>query len=298
MSGRLGTVIMPAHDEAPVIGHTLRVLLDGLDLERVEVVVACNGCTDGTVEVVRALGRAVEVLDLPDAGKAAAIAAAEARCASAGTALPRLYVDADVGLTGSAATALLEALATGAIAVRPPVQLDTAGASRVVRSYARTRDSITAVRPELWGAGVYGLSATARSRFGVFPDVVADDLFVARVVPPDDVRVVDCPPVRVRLPRTAGALVTTLTRVHRGNAQLARLHPDLAPRTTSATLQTLARIGRDPRRWADLVVFAALSLVGRGLARRHGRGWERDHTTRRPPEHVDHPAMSTSSTTP
>jgi glycosyltransferase involved in cell wall biosynthesis len=274
----LGSVVVPAHDEAAVIGHTLRCLTDGLDLARTRVVVACNGCTDDTVDVVRALGLGVEVLDLATAGKAAAIAAAE----SLGLPLPRLYVDADVGLTGSAATSLLEALSTGAVAGRPRVELDVVGATWPVRHYARCRQALMEGQHELWGAGAYGLSATARQRFASFPEVIADDLFAARIVRPDEVRVLDVAPVRVRLPRTTGALVTTLARVHRGNAELSRLHPGLAPRSTRSTLRRLASLSTTPANWLDVATFAALTAGGRVLARRTSPRWERDETTRAP----------------
>lgn len=275
--GMLGSVIMPAHDEAAVIGRTLHCLLDGLDRSRVRVVVACNGCTDGTADIVRALGLGVEVLELDQPGKAAAIAAAE----SLGIPLPRLYVDADVGLTGASATDLLQALADGAPAARPPVHLDVQGASASVRRFVRCRDALSAAADELWGAGVYGLSAAVRARFDRFPKVIADDLFAARIVRSGEVRVVDCTPVRVHVPRTTGALVATLARVHRGNAELARLRPDLAPRSTRSTLRRLGAHAAHPTNWPDVATFTALTLAGRLLARRHRR-WERDDTTRAP----------------
>ena len=271
-----GAVIVPAHDEAAVIEHTLSTLVDGLDLDRVRVVVACNGCTDATAEIVRSLALDIEVLELDEPGKAAAIAAAEAL----GLPLPRLYVDADVVLTGSAATALLDALATGAVAARPPIRLDTAGASRTVQRYARCREALERSRSELWGAGVYGLSAVARRRFASFPTVIADDLFAARVVGPDEVHVPDVAAVLVRLPRTTRSLVATLARVHRGNAQLAELHPGLAPRTTGATLRRLARLAASPAAWPDISTFALVTVAGRLMAGGAGQRWERDHTTR------------------
>lgn len=273
---QLGAVIVPAHDEAAVIGQTLRRLVDGLDLDRVRLVVACNGCSDGTAEVVRSLALDIEVLELEAPGKAAAIAAAEALDLP----LPRLYVDADVHLAGSAATGLLEALTTGAVAARPPVHFDTAGASGVVRRYARCREALVSDPPELWGAGVYGLSAAARQRFGHFPTVIADDLFAARVVRPDEVRVPDVAAVQVRLPRSTRALVSTLARAHRGNAQLAALHPGLAPRTTTSTIRRLARHAVAPANWPDIATFVLLTVTARTLAHRRGRRWERDMTTR------------------
>ena len=47
------SVVIPAHDEAQVIGRTLRGVLDRTAAGRLEVVVVCNGCTDDTAEVAR-----------------------------------------------------------------------------------------------------------------------------------------------------------------------------------------------------------------------------------------------------
>ena len=48
-----GAVIIPAHNEASVIGRTLGRLAPLAAGGQVEVIVACNGCTDNTAEVAR-----------------------------------------------------------------------------------------------------------------------------------------------------------------------------------------------------------------------------------------------------
>ena len=43
-----GSIVIPAWNEADAIGRTLVGLFAGLDVSEIDVVVACNGCTDGT----------------------------------------------------------------------------------------------------------------------------------------------------------------------------------------------------------------------------------------------------------
>ena len=45
------SIVIPAHDEEAVIGRLLDSLAGGLDGARLDVVVACNGCTDRTAEI-------------------------------------------------------------------------------------------------------------------------------------------------------------------------------------------------------------------------------------------------------
>ena len=77
------TVVVAAHNEEEVIEQKLRSLLD-LDYpsERLGIVVASDGSTDGTADAVRRVGDGrVELLDLPRVGKAEALNRA-VECAS------------------------------------------------------------------------------------------------------------------------------------------------------------------------------------------------------------------------
>ena len=272
----LGSIVIPAFNEATVIGRTLNQLLTGLDPDAVEVVVACNGCTDTTVQVASDIRPPVTVLDLPAVGKVGAIRAAELTARS----LPRLYVDADVRMDGRSAVAVLTALRDGAIAARPPFRYDTTGASRLVQRFYRQRIRLPSVHAELCGAGVYGLSATARARFGEFPDVIADDLFAARVVERSEVTVVPCPPVAVAVPRDVRSLVRTLARANRGNRELFARMPALAPPTTGSTVRQLVGSIAGPGHVLDAAVYAAIVTLARLRALRPDSGWDRDETSR------------------
>lgn len=271
-----GSVVIPAWNEAAVISRTLHALYDGIDASALETVVACNGCTDDTAQVAERTGLPVQVLDLPPVGKVGAIRAAEQAVES----LPRLYLDADTVLPGHSALAVLDALTDGAIAARPPLHYDTAGSSWPVRRFYRVRESLPSVMRDLCGAGVYGLSATARERFDEFPPFSGDDLFAARIVTADEVVIVDAPPVIVHVPRDVRSLVRILGRGYRGNRELAAAMPIDAASTAGRTANELRDLARSPRRWVDAAVYTALVLAGRLASRRASDVWHRDDSAR------------------
>lgn len=275
-AGPRGSVVIPAWNEASVISRTLHALYDGVDPAAFETVVACNGCTDTTAQVAERTGLPVQVLDLPPVGKVGAIRAAE----RALTALPRLYLDADTVLPGDSALAVLDALASGAVAARPPLRYDTAGSSWPVRRFYRVREGLPSVMGDLCGAGVYGLSATARARFDEFPSFSGDDLFAARIVTADEVVIVDAPPVVVHVPRDVRSLVRILGRGYRGNRELATAMPVHAASTAGRTASELRDLARSPRRWLDAAVYTAIVIAGRLASRRGSDAWHRDDSAR------------------
>jgi Glycosyl transferase family 2 len=277
----IGSVVIPAHNEAAVISRCLDELLTGFLPGELEVIVACNGCTDGTAQIVRSSPHAVRVLELDQASKPAALRAAEA----AATAFPRLYLDADVVVTAASVRMVLDCLRTGPrLAARPPIRYDFLGSSLLVRSYYRARTRVPAVMGSLWGAGVYGLSQAGRSRFESYPDVVADDLFVDQHFHRSEIEIVSCPPVLVKAPRKAADLLRILRRTYQGNTENKILHPSLAatPATTPSTLRDLARLASaGPVKAVDAATYAALAAVARiTLAVVAPSRWERDNGSR------------------
>ena len=277
-----GSIIIPAHNEEHVIGGLLERLAPLASDSSVEIVVVCNGCDDQTASVARQYPE-IMVCEIPVASKTAAIRAGD----EAATQWPRLYVDADVLLSTDGATETLRALsADDALAARPRAAYDTHGADLLTRSFYRARSRMAHLHERLWGAGVYGLSRTAHSRLGDFPDLVADDLWVDRHFAADEISVIHCDPVIVRTPRSRHALSTTLRRVARGNLQIANMtndHQVDTRRSTKSTFRELLRTIRGPRSLTDALIFAGFSLLAR--ARQDPvLAWERDETTRSEPD--------------
>lgn len=265
-------VIVPAHNEAAVIGRTLMPLSALAESEQIELVVACNGCTDDTASRAAAIA-GVKVIEAPAASKTAALNAGDA----AATLWPRIYLDADVVITPRA-LADVTAYLNGArvSAARPAAFVDTSHSTSAVRRYYRARDRMPSLSAHLWGAGVYALSKSGHDRVGAFPDVIADDFYVDSLFAPDEKTVVATEPVIVQAPRDARALLAVFTRARRGPAQQ-------SADTGASTARELARSISGPRSAWDAATFAAFALrarLGARRARDHALSWERDETAR------------------
>jgi glycosyltransferase involved in cell wall biosynthesis len=170
------SVVIPAHQEQSVIGRCLDALSAQLSGGEAEVVVVANGCTDRTAEIARSHASRPQVLELPVGSKSAALNAGEA----AVSAFPRIYLDADIVLGPGAVDALARVLGGQVHAAAPVPQFETTGRPRTVRSYYRTWQRLPFLNEEPIGNGVYALSMAGRARFGEFPPLIADDLFVLR----------------------------------------------------------------------------------------------------------------------
>jgi glycosyltransferase involved in cell wall biosynthesis len=286
----LGSVVMPAHNEATVIKRCLDALLRGFQPGELEVAVVCNGCLDDTAELARTAPHSVRVLELESPSKPAALRAGDEIV----TTMPRIYLDADVVLPGEAARRVLERLSAGALAARPPIRYDSSRSSAPVRSYYRARSRMPAVMRSLWGAGVCGLSAEGRARFGAFPDVVGDDLWLDRQFEPGEIEIVDCEPVLVAVPRRTRDLVRVLQRTYGGKAQLRSGDADArrdgrARSITSSAIRDLGRVaGTGPAAAFDAATYSAFAAGARlaltlstsaGTASGSER-WQRDNSSR------------------
>jgi len=272
-----GAVIIPAHNEASVIGRTLGRLAPLAAGGQVEVIVACNGCTDNTAELARGF-EGVRVLDVPEASKVAALNAADA----AASRWPRLYLDADIEIDPRALRDVFDRLGRGdVLAARPAFRYDTEGASGLVRSFYRARNRMPSTHSALWGAGAFALSHGGHRRFGQFPSISplfsGDDLFVDQQFLPTEKEVLDTPPVMVRTPRRADALLAILRRNYRAQADLG------GASTTSQTVRELIGSVRSTRSAIDAAVYAGFVALAR-LRRRpppdSAGVWERDESSR------------------
>lgn len=105
------SIVIPAHDEAPVIGATLDALADAVCAVDgdVEVIVVDDASTDGTAAIARGRGARVVQVDVRHIAGARNAGAAAAR----GDRL--LFVDADTRVDRRAVQAAMRALDDGAV---------------------------------------------------------------------------------------------------------------------------------------------------------------------------------------
>jgi glycosyltransferase involved in cell wall biosynthesis len=275
-------VIIPAHNEARVIGRLLEQLVSAARPGEMDVIVVANGCTDETAEVAASYGPPVRVLSIPVASKRQALLSGD-RVASG---FPRLYVDADVELGADDVRALDEALRhSGALAAGPQLTLGLAGRPLLVRWYYDVWARLPEVRRGLFGRGVIAVSEAGHARLARLPPLQADDLAASLAFRPDERILVPDARVLVHAPRTARDLLRRRIRVATGVAQITRTEgaPDSSARTRPADL--LAIVRHDPRTAPRVVVFLATAVLARYGAHRASRRhdyetWLRDESSR------------------
>mgnify|MGYP000536357647 CR=1 FL=1 len=225
------SVIIPANNESRYIGACLQALALQVDLPAAgaEIIVAANNCTDTTVieaedarAMLEAAGWALRVLDIAEPGKLNALNTAD-RVAS-GRVLA--YLDADVICERNMMAALLAALdtdrpmyASGHLKVAPP-------RSFLTQHFAATWQRLPFMTSNVQGAGLFCVNRAGRTRWGQFPDIIADDGYVRLMFAPDERVKVDSV---YHWPMVEGfsALVKVRRRQDAGVRQLAEQFPEI-----------------------------------------------------------------------
>jgi glycosyltransferase involved in cell wall biosynthesis len=247
-----------------------------------DIIVVCNGCTDNTAEIARRFGSLVRVVETVIANKAGALNLGDQ---AAGSTFPRLYVDADVVITYHAVQSIVERLAEGdALVVSPTPQIEISGCRWIVRWFFDIAALLPSAKEGIGGSGVYALSPVARSRFGRFPDVIADDAYIRVLFGDDECETLAMLHSRVFAPRELSALIRTRCRIRRGHLELSRLFPELW-RTRQTNNKAVLKLFKQIRLWPKLFVYCSVTAITRvkaNLAFRHNRRiWDRDETSRR-----------------
>lgn len=277
----IASVVIPAHDEAASIGRTLQALRTGVPVADLEVVVVCNGCSDGTAEAARRADPSARVIEISHPSKAEAV-----RVGNAATdVFPRVHLDADIELSGTSVLELLRPLTSGRLLATAPVRVVPRDhCSPWVRWYYDVWEALPHVQEGLFGRGVVVLSEDGQARVERLARLLNDDLGMSDAFSRRERGVVDTAVAVVRPPRTVVDLVRRRVRVATGNVQAALLgvrQPD--SRTRLLTLAAL--VARRPSLALRVPVFAAVYAAASLGARRAVRAgdfstWQRDESSR------------------
>lgn len=276
------SVIIPAHNEQGVIGRLLDRFVAGMHPAEFEILVVCNGCTDGTVDVATGYGPDIQVIDIPEPSKAIALARGD----DAATCFPRVYVDADVEIGPADLRSLLAALGRpGLLAAAPARRTPRDGVSPLVRAYYSVWEQLPNVQSSLFGRGVVAVSAAGYQRARQLRDVMADDLAMSEAFAPVERVVVQNARVTVHPPRTLRDLLRRRIRVRTGNVQFERVGSQpIESGTRTRELLAIARQG--PVTAIQVAVFVGVAVAARLTA--YGRArigntdtWLRDESSRR-----------------
>lgn len=276
-----GSVIVPAHNESATIGRVLEPLSELATKGYIELIVACNGSTDATADIARAVP-GVRVTELRQASKPDALNAGD----EAASLWPRLYVDADVEISPSAVLEVLDRLRPGdVLAASPDSEYDSTDANWIVSGYYRVRNRISEKHPALWWAGAYALNEMGHARFGRFPSVTNDDLFVDSQFQSHEKAIVHTAATTRKTPTNASSLLGVLRRHHRGGVELVALPggaATTAPELTGSakeTLQSVLETVRGPLSAIDAAIYLCFAMAKR-LRYRRTTEWERDDSSR------------------
>lgn len=258
------SIIIPAHNEEAVIARGLRAILTGAEPGELEIIVACNGCTDRTAEIARSFGPPVRVIEIEQASKITALNSAEAQA----TAFPRIFMDADVQLNLDSVRRLAAAFdQPGAMLIAPQLRMNLARTSWFVQAYYRVWTNLP-YNQVMVGTGVYAISREGRARFGSLPNVIADDGFVRYHFSPEERRTIAAAEVWVVPPLSLAGLIRIKTRARLGQYQLRRLYPELRGADHKSTIGMLRPILCRPTLWLCLPVYLTVTMLTRWRARR------------------------------
>ena len=276
------SIVIPAHNEETTIGRCLSRLLSEGSSPSLQVIVACNGCSDRTAEVARKFGDRVTVVETDVASKVHALNLGDELAKG----FPRFYLDADVVLSPNDIREVERTLqGQGVLTAAPRMEMDFSNVSWAVRAFYRVWMALPYTRAGLMGVGVYALSDEGRRRFGRFPDIIADDGYVRVLFKPHERAAVDTARSIVKAPSTLAGLIKVRTRSRLGGLQLAKLYPELLENDDKNYATAFWDILKTPSIWPCVPVYLYVNLIAKRRAQKQLQQldqyvWERDESSR------------------
>jgi glycosyltransferase involved in cell wall biosynthesis len=264
MLSSLGVVI-PVRDGEDVIARSLESLVGQRGEVLMHVVIALNGCTDGTraevdryARLLAGAGHRCDVIETA-AGRSVAINAAEGLLSDT----PRLYLDCDAILSPTAAAAIAATLRdhTGVHFVSPSLRIG-GDLGRLPSMYYRTWQRLPYVEHSPATYGAYAVSTCGRRRWREFPALHSDDKFVRLHFTPAERVVLADAWYEILPPRTARELVVARSRYSRGNAELRVKFPELMAGEGRRRAGAVRCLLASPKGWLCAVAFVGLYAAG------------------------------------
>ena len=276
------SIVIPAHNEESTIGRCLNRLLGEGSSAGLQVVVACNGCSDRTADVARQFGSRVTVVETNVASKVYAMNLGD----EVAQGFPRFYMDADVVLSPQDIQRIAKSLEGGsALAASPGMEMDLSKSSWAVRAYYRVWRALPYTRQGMMGVGVYALSQAGRGRFERFPDIIADDGFVRVLFKPHERTAVTDAKSIVTAPATLTNLIKIKTRSRLGGYQLANRFPELLANDDKNYGAAMWDVLSRPALWPSVPAYLYVNLMAKRRAKQQLKKldkyvWERDESSR------------------
>jgi len=277
------SIIIPAHDEEAVIGRCLAPLLKGLDDGDLEIVVACNGCSDATADIARKAHGAVKVLELAVPSKIAALNAGDREASGS----VRVFLDADIVTDLASVRAVAREIEEGrALAAAPRMRVNVKDRGFLVRSYYRLWLEVPYFREGMIGCGFYAIGDEGRRSFESFPEIIADDEFIRRLFAKEERKTVEGAFFLMTPPKTLAGIVKINTRALYGNMELERVMPATLKEESKDFGPFARKLVATPSLWIPLLIYSGTRLATLKAARKRVKAarerwaWDRDDSSR------------------
>jgi len=211
------TIIIPAHNEETNIKCTLETLQPKKFINDFSIIVVCNGCNDKTAEIVETHFPDVHCIEIKEASKSLAIRNAETLNEN----FPRIYLDADIKLTGQEAISIISSAKNHPDKISMPAsKMNFTNVNVFVKLYYKHWYQTCYVKELGYGCGVYALSEEGRHKFGIWPNLISDDGFVREFFSLKQVNLIDNVHVEVNAPKNIFSLIKIKIRSKYGRLEL------------------------------------------------------------------------------
>ncbi len=275
---RVCTIVIPAYNEASVIGSTLKSLLNGALPGEFDVLVVCNGCHDETANNARAAAPDARVFELEEASKTKALNAGIAAAAPG----PIVFLDADIKVSAHSVRQLVHRINwSGAFLAYGQARFNTAQSGWAVNAFYRAWQQNPYFDKKKMG-GFFAVSAAGIEALGPIPEVTNDDEYVRRSLMKNSVWV-ETAPYQVEAPRNLQSLIKVRSRVYRGNHGLASAAMEAPEGSSDRNARTfISRLIKNPKCWPGACVFAAVAVAAhlRNRMSDNNTVWEQDTSAR------------------
>jgi glycosyltransferase involved in cell wall biosynthesis len=274
----MASVIVPAHNEASVIQNCLDSIIHQEDVS--EIIVACNGCTDNTAELVRKHYPKVICLDIEKPSKTNALNEAERHS----TSFPIFYLDADTVIDPKTISNITQQMEqTGLLLTAPTPAIDTSESSWAVKQYYKIWINLPYIKDGVIGTCSFIMSEEGRKRFDQFPDIINDDGFVRCCFDSHERDNIQDTTIHIKAPKTLYSLIKIKTRARLGNIQLEA--SNLCARPKQANYSGSIKQRLLSKEFIPTVVYILIALFIRVRASKQFKKldsykWEKDLTSR------------------
>lgn len=274
------TIIIPAYNEEKRIIKCLNPFIDHVGVDDLEVIVVCNGCKDSTADVVKKLSNKFVCLETDFSSKTNALNIGDEYASS----YPRIYLDADIVVSFEAIMALKATLSTYNQATSIEPKMDVSNSSWLVKAFYDVWLTLPYCKLGMIGSGNYALSEQGRSRFGKFPDIIADDGYVRCLFTDKERAITKGHFAIVTAPQNILGLVKIKTRSRLGRYQLKDKFPELLQNESKDFQGAFKELLFDFKLWSKLFVYISVNIISRVRARYQYLTkqalWERDDSSR------------------